>query len=132
MTKDGNPTGFHKELKREVITVLGILDNKDEYDKAKADILQLVKDSNSFYYVLYGENYFQIFQSTIVTPTFKDLGDAFMNVISKVGWVQSIKNYYTDKNKLSYIEYEVYLKESNKTVVLKLESYDDKIITAGR
>lgn len=140
LTPDGKPTGFHREIERKPLTILGLLDNKENYDKETANMDRLQKDNNGNFFCLSGGNHFRIFQVTSLSPVFESLSKGLIPAIQEIGWIKSIKH-TTEmeelrpgkvEEKLRAIEYEVFDKATEKFIILKLEPYSDKIITIGR
>lgn len=131
LTADGKPTGFHKELKREVVTVLGILDNEENYIKETGLMDRLQTDVGGSFFYLHGDGFFQVFQVTSIDPLYESLSDACITVLRGIGWIKTIQHHY-DGKKLQSIEYEVFDRTKEKFVYLTLESYTDKLMTIGR
>lgn len=59
----GEPTGHYKELSREYITKLGIFDNEVVANQAISNIQSLRNNLRNDYYLLSGENYFELYRA---------------------------------------------------------------------
>ena len=59
----GEPTGHYKEISREYITKLGILDDETILNQVKTDIMTVGNTAPNSYYIIFGNNQHELYQT---------------------------------------------------------------------
>ncbi len=89
LDREGNPTGHMTELSREYINKFGIFDDENEIKTFKELVALLQAQRMDSYYVCKCNQgqYYQIFSTYSLSPTFKNLADAVMIFLQSTGLI---------------------------------------------
>ncbi len=117
--KDGFLTGHYKELKREFISINGILDDKIVLEEFKNAINDFRMKNISNFYLLESEiGEPKIFTTYSLAPEFPSLGDAIINYfLNDKNWV--IQSYETLEHSIIFT---IFIRETNSTFKLALNA----------
>lgn len=114
--ENGIFTGHYKEIKKEFISIDGILDDTQVLEGAIETINTFQKNNKSNYYLLTGYGNPALFSSYALVPDYNTLGDAVISyIVEKDEWlVESIENAEIQ------IIFKIFIRPINKSVTLKL------------
>lgn len=85
--EEGKPTGHYKELEREYVSKLGVLDNEKVIEETITAINNLRSATRENFYILQGNTYVELYKTYSSTPAWNSIGDAVIDFFRQHGFL---------------------------------------------